>query len=70
MRRLSLIAAMLATTLSLARGGAPSAGNCGPTSIPGVPGCWGTPVSPVHRPSPQIMILTMNRHAHMLLQVT
>ena len=70
MRRLFLSAAVLATTLSLARGGAPSAGNCGPTSVPGVPGCWGTPVSPLHRPSVQIIILTMNRRVHMFLQVT
>ena len=28
----------------LVRAGAPSAGDCGPTSIANVPGCWGTPV--------------------------
>lgn len=40
-----IFAAALALIVSIVYGGAPSAGDCGPTSVSGVPGCWGTPVS-------------------------
>ncbi|CAF9921336.1 MAG: hypothetical protein HETSPECPRED_004496 [Heterodermia speciosa] len=39
---LRVLGAITAVT-TIVRAGAPSAGNCGATSIAGVPGCWGTP---------------------------
>jgi len=39
-----VILAVLEAIYSSARASAPSAGDCGPTSIPNVPGCWGTEV--------------------------
>ena len=41
---LRVLGAITAVT-TIVRAGAPSAGDCGATSIAGVPGCWGTPVS-------------------------
>ena len=35
---------ILATTIFIALGATQSAGDCGPTSVPNVPGCWGQAV--------------------------
>lgn len=64
-----IIATVLSTIIYFAHGQDPSAGSCGPTSIPNVPGCWGTPVG--HSLSLDLieMTLTMIRDAHMSLRV-
>ena len=36
--------AIFTTTICVALGATPSAGHCGTTSVPNVPGCWGQPV--------------------------
>lgn len=45
MQRFPTAATLLAVIFSPIFGQALSAGDCGPTSIANVPGCWGTPVS-------------------------
>lgn len=45
MQRIFTATTLLAVVFSPIFGHALSAGDCGPTSITNVPGCWGTPVS-------------------------
>ena len=69
MGRFALAISLLLSTVSFVRGQAPSAGACGPTSVPNVPtifvsGCWGLDVSDVDMVIGK-SILTRSRVVHM-----